>query len=153
MKRLVSLFLLLVFLSGANISAQDAKSGNRKGQQQRMEQFKAEKKKFLIQRIGLSENESRQFFPIYEEMQEKKMKLNHSVRKMAREVDRSAETLSDRAYLDAADALQSLAAKEAEIDKSYYDAIKKILSPQKLLKFQRAEMAFAKEVLRKHDKK
>ncbi len=112
---------------------------------ERREKIEAMKVAFLTQQLDLSSREAQQFWPVYNEYQDKLEALRQQRRK-----DRKASTsdaLSDKdaeALLD-----QELAFRQQEIDlqKTYYQRFKAVLSVRKTLKLMRSEEEFKRVLL------
>ena len=118
--------------------------------QNRLEQFKAEKKAYLIKEIGLTPAEEKQFFPLYEELQSKKFQLNRKVRGEMKRIAHSTMPVSENEYAASAAAINDLPLQEALLEKEYFEKFKKILSPKKMFLYKRAETLFAKKLLKDH---
>ena len=116
----------------------------------RLEQFKAEKKAYLIKEIGLTPAEEKQFFPLYEELQSKKFQLNRKVRGEMKRIAHSTMPVSENEYAASAAAINDLPLQEALLEKEYFEKFKKILSPKKMFLYKRAETLFAKKLLKDH---
>lgn len=112
---------------------------------ERREKIEAMKVAFLTQQLDLSSREAQQFWPVYNEYQDKLEALRQQRRK-----DRKASTsdaLSDKdaeALLD-----QELAFRQQEIDlqKTYYQRFKGVLTVRKALKLMRSEEEFKRVLL------
>lgn len=149
MKQLVPIVIFLLAAVGFQPAAAQNKPA--KGQApSRLEQFKAEKRAYLVKEIGLTPEEEKQFFPLYEELQSKKFELNKTVRSEMRRIIRSTAPVSDKEYAAAAAAVNDLPLQEALLEKEYFEKFKKVLSPQKLFLYKKAEMLFAKKILKEH---
>ena len=59
----------------------------------------------MMKQIGLSEQEAKQFFPLYEEMEGKKWTVDREARTFARKIVRSETAVSDVEYEKAAEVL------------------------------------------------
>lgn len=93
--------------------------------QNRLEQFKAEKKAYLIKEIGLTPAEEKQFFPLYEELQSKKFQLNRKVRGEMKRIAHSTMPVSENEYAASAAAINDLPLQEALLEKEYFEKFKK----------------------------
>ncbi|MEG1749355.1 MAG: hypothetical protein RRZ65_07130 [Tannerellaceae bacterium] len=61
---------------------------------------------------------------------------------------KSKKQATDAEYLKAIDACLEVRINEAQLEKEYYEKFKKILSPEKLYKYRRADYKFAREFMR-----
>lgn len=149
LKKITGLFFGLLFamltLQAADVCAQPPK-GEPKG---RMAEFFEQKKAYLIREVGLTQKEADQFFPIYDELQKEKFKLHREVRDKIKQIQTSGKAISDAEYAEAARAINEQKVKEAKLDNDYYRKFEKILSPQKLYKWQMAETNFGKEMMKR----
>ena len=104
----------------------------------------------MMKQIGLSEQEAKQFFPLYEEMEGKKWTVDREARTFARKIVRSETAVSDVEYEKAAEVLLEKDEKLAKIDRVYYDKFKTFLSNEKLFKFKNAQMKFPRAMMKWH---
>ena len=146
MKQIITIVIfLLASVQMLPVAAQNSPTANN-----RLEQFKAEKRAYLVKEIGLTPAEEKQFFPLYDELQSKKFELNRNVRTEMRRISRPNTPVSEAEYAASAAAANDLPLQEALLDKEYFEKFKKILSPQKLFLYKKAEMLFAKKILKEH---
>ena len=88
MKKII-LLLSAVLLWALPVSVSAQNKNNDKAKQQRKEQFDRFckfRRDFMMKQIGLSEQEAKQFFPLYEEMEGKKWTVDREARTFARKV-------------------------------------------------------------------
>lgn len=102
---------------------------------------------FITAEVGLSSEEATAFIPLCEELQQKKYESGNTCRKLTKELQ-SKKNPTDAEYLNAVDECLRVSMREAELEKEYYEKFKKILSPEKLYKYKRAETKFAREFMR-----
>jgi len=106
------------------------------------DKMEAQKVSFITQELDLSPREAEQFWPIYNEHQDEKRALRQD-RKRGREIlSLSEEEALQELQDQLADEQALLNLKEKAVDK-YLE----ILSAQKVLALERAEMKFKKEML------
>lgn len=148
MRRFIIFLLLITFSAGYSYAQGPANNA----QKQRFEQFRAEKKAYLTQEIGLTPAEQKLFFPLYDEYQYKKFKLGRETRMKVRDIGRSQSKVSEAEYKAVADAMVELPVKEALLDKEYYERFSKFLSPEKLFLYRKAELTFSKKILNDRQK-
>ena len=97
MKKII-LLLSAVLLWALPVSVSAQNKNNDKAKQQRKEQFDRFckfRRDFMMKQIGLSEQEAKQFFPLYEEMEGKKWTVDREARTFARKIVRSETAVSD----------------------------------------------------------
>jgi hypothetical protein len=158
---LFTLFLLVGF--STSIEAQNGfppqhekENKNFNGQKNfknRFEEFYNMKREYLVKEVGMTKDEEEKFFPIYDELQKKKFEEQMNLRKKMKEVDHNKTGVSQQVYMDVADAMSNIKLKEAQLESEYFKKFKNILSPEKLFKFQHAEMRFNMEILKKKENK
>lgn len=154
-KRFFSLFLITLMM-GVCTSIEAQKTENtqeieKRGapkSQNRFEEFKARKTAFLIKEVGITKEEGDQFFPLYNELQEKKFHIQRDVRNKKRAIDQATESVASAIYLETATAMNNAKLKEAQLDNEYFGKFKKIFSADKLYRLQVAELKFNAEALR-----
>ena len=105
-----------------------------------------QQKAFFTERAGLTEDEANAFFPLYNELQQKKRDLNRETRRIMRQEGGVAP--SEEQSLKAIDAIAETNIKIAELEKEYLQKFKKVLSASKILKIQNAEEQFNSQILK-----
>ncbi len=142
MKR--NLFLLIFLLSLSLTFAQD----NKDRRKEEFEKFKAKRIEYISKEMNLTPEQSKAFWPICNELQQKKFQLNRTVREEGRKIFQK-EKAGTKPTLDDYERLIELSAdakiKEAELDKEYIEKFKAVVSAEQIFKYQRAELHFARE--------
>ena len=149
MKKICTLLILLLAISLQGYSQGEKKEGHSPFD---VEKFNAQKMAYLIQEVGITPEEAAQLFPLYNEMQEKRFKMmKETVDKM--KALRKNPNPKNEECLSVLDELLNRQVCEANMEKSYYQKFKKILSPQKVLKLKQADFRFAHDMLRRNDQR
>ena len=143
MKRIVSILILTIALSSV-VMAQN----NRTKFATDMYQAKHE---MILQALGLTMTQQKQFMPLYEQMEREIYEVNRNARALANEVEKKKNP-SDKDYEVAASALSNTRMREGEIEAKYFDKFAKILSKKQLFLLKQAETKFTREMLRKRKK-
>lgn len=104
---------------------------------------------FLTKELSLTGEQQREFFPVYDELEDELTRINTETRALERRVE-ADNNASDTEIESAARAVYEQKAKEGEIEMKYYDKIKDILSPKQLLKLKNAERKFTQQLLKQH---
>lgn len=145
MKKLA--FTLIMMLAITAATAQ----GNRSKFATDMYQAKHE---MIIEELGLTPTQQKQFMPLYEQMEREVYQVNRNARALANEVEKKKNP-SDRDYEAAASALSGTRMREGEIEAKYFDLFSKILTKKQLFQLKQAERKFTREMLskKKNDKK
>ncbi|GHT00915.1 hypothetical protein AGMMS50276_27880 [Synergistales bacterium] len=155
MKKLV---LLLFLFAGVNsfLSAQDG--GDRRDDRRKaeFEQFKAKRIEFITKELELTEDEAKVFWPICNELQEKKFEVNKQLREAVREFfkqEKKGEKHSESDYKKLVDLHVSVKVKEAQLEEQYVEKFAKVISAEKIFRYQRAEQEFARKMLDQREKR
>ena len=143
MKRIVSILILTLALSSI-VTAQN----NRTKFATDMYQAKHE---MIIQEVGLTMTQQKQFMPLYEQMEREIYEVNRNARALANEVEKKKNP-SDRDYEAAASALSNTRMREGEIEAKYFEKFSKILSKKQLFQLKQTEAKFTREMLRNRKK-
>ncbi len=144
MKRKILISLLMCFSIVSILSAQDNQKENKRKAD--FEKFRAQRVAFITERVQFTPEEAEAFWPLCNELQEKKFQLNKPLRDERRAQRNSKQELTDADYLKIIDTNADIKIKEAELDKEYLEKFKKILSPKKIFKYQRAEEEFMRQL-------
>ena len=115
---------------------------------QELENFRAKRVAYITKEVSLTDEEAKGFWPICNEMEEKKFELNRNIRqgiKKIRDEEKAGKNVSDAEYDRLINLIQDSKVKEAELEKEYIKKIRKIIPAEKVLKYQRAEHKFARE--------
>ena len=113
-----------------------------------LSKYKEEREKFLIREVGLTETEAKIFIPLTNDLLKKKYDLNRQARQELGRILKK-ERLTDADYLEIVDKNIEIKQKEAQLEKEYYLKFKKILPPEKLYKYQKAEMQFMRMAVKR----
>lgn len=118
---------------------------NRSGQFSAAEYWN-QQKAFFTEKAGLTQEEADAFFPIYNELQQKKRELNRETRRFMREA--ATAGASEDQSLKAIEAQAETNIKIAELEKEYLKKFKEVLPASKILKVQNAEEQFNSQMLK-----
>ena len=143
MKRIVSILILAIALSGM-VTAQNSRT------KFATDMYQA-KHEMIIQEVGLTMTQQKQFMPLYEQMEREIYEVNRNARALASEVEKKKNP-SDRDYEAAASALSNTRMREGEIEAKYFEKFSKILSKKQLFQLKQAESKFTREMLKKRKK-
>lgn len=106
------------------------------------------KHEMIIQEVGLTQTQQKQFMPLYEQMEREIYQVNRNARALAAEVEKKKNP-SDRDYEAAASALSNTRVQEGEIEAKYFEKFSKILSKRQLFLLKMAEAKFTRQMLSK----
>lgn len=144
MKRIVAILILVVAIAMGG-TAQNGRT------RFATDMYQA-KHEMIIQELGLTQTQQKQFMPLYEQMEREIYEVNRNARALASEVEKKKNP-TDRDYETAASALSNTRVREGEIEAKYFDKFAKILSKKQLFQLKQAEVNFTREMLSKKRKK
>lgn len=110
------------------------------------------KHEMIIQELGLTQTQQKQFMPLYEQMEREIYEVNRNARTLASEIEKKTNP-TDREYEAAASALSNTRLREGEIEAKYFEKFSKILSKKQLFQLKQTEAKFTREMLAKKRKK
>ena len=117
------------------------------------EEFRAKQQAFITEKAALTKEEAAKFFPMYFELQNQKKQLNDEAWSLIRK-GRNEDT-TEAEYNKILEKVYDTRIASDQLEKSYFEKFKKILSSKKIYMIQRAEMHFHRELLkgvnRKHE--
>ena len=110
------------------------------------------KHEMIIEELGLTPTQQKQFMPLYEQMEREIYQVNHNARALASEVEKKKNP-SDRDYEVAASALSNTRMREGGIEAKYFEKFSKILTKKQLFQLKQTEVKFTREMLNKKKRK
>jgi len=137
MKRGAFVLIALMIISVPVVSAQNP---NR----ERLDSYKIA---FFTQRLKLTPSEAEKFWPLYNDFQEKKSKIQLERVALYRKFNQEAVTLSDKEMTVMGDKLIELEVLESEHSMKFHQYIKEVLPPAKVLRFYQAENQYKMQLL------
>lgn len=135
MKILICSLLWVLFT--ASISAQNAN----------LERLNSYKIAFFTRRLNLTPQEAERFWPLYNEYQENRNKIQLQRQNINRNFNQNELNMSQEEMSGAADRLIELELEEAGLAKEFHNKIKTVLSPVKVLRLYQAENQFRQQLL------
>lgn len=143
MKRKILVFLALSMVISVTTGTILAQS------QEQIEKFKEEQRKFYTEKLELTAQESKDFWPIYDDFMNRKMKLVEDERNTWTYAHKNADNLSDAEILQTQEKAYNLKEKQLELEREYYqDKFLKALPAKKVLKLGKVEWDFRRHLLR-----
>ncbi|MCX6328029.1 MAG: hypothetical protein NTZ85_00750 [Bacteroidia bacterium] len=129
MKRGVVVLIIMMILSSLRVSAQNPN----------LEKLNSYKIAFFTQKLNLTPQEAEKFWPLYNDYQDRKNKIQVERVQMTRTVVQNGANMSDKELTELGDKYFGLEIKEADLSKEFYNNMKGILPPLKILKFYQVE--------------
>jgi hypothetical protein len=117
------------------------------GQNPGMDRINAYRIAFLTRRLNLTPQEAQKFWPVYNEYQDTRFKIQYERQGIVTNFNQNALNMTEKEMSEAGDMLVELEVKEAMILKDFHERIKSILSPEKVLRLYQAENQFRRQLL------
>lgn len=134
------LVFLFVFLAQNSFS--------QPGQRPAREQIEAQKIAFITNKLNLSVEESQSFWPLYNEMNQKREAIRKKRSEISQQIAQNHATLSDAETEKLADEFVGLEVQEARLRQEYHGKFKNVLPIQKVIRLYHAESQFKNHLLR-----
>lgn len=106
-----------------------------------MQEFERRKMEYIQKEAGLTQDESKKYFPLNNELTQKKFELHKQHREKMQRIKENSN-ISDEEYRKLLENDVEIKIKEASLDKEYAIKFEKVLTPEKLFKAQQAERDF-----------
>jgi tRNA isopentenyl-2-thiomethyl-A-37 hydroxylase MiaE len=143
MKRYILLFTLLALISLQFSNAQRGRMQNR------MEQINAEKIAFFTERMSLTPEEAKEFWPVYDDLSSRREKIFNERRNLGSYYRSNRESLKAKEIEQLADKLVELQVQEAKLAEEFHKKFKAVLPAEKVLIFYQSEGEFRNYLLRR----
>jgi hypothetical protein len=137
MKRKIVVFTIFAAFCTMNLTAQNA---NR----QRLDAYKIA---FFTKRLNLTSQEAEKFWPVYNEYQDAKNKIQLERQEINRNFNQNELNMNDRELTDAGDRFIGLQVREAALAQEFHNKIKTVLSPVKVMRLFQAENQYRIQLL------
>ncbi|MCT4602837.1 MAG: hypothetical protein N4A59_08065 [Marinifilum sp.] len=145
MKRIIlSISLLISICFAAN-----AQHGRGEGRGKMHKEIKAQKISYITQDLELTPEEAQLFWPIYNELENKKDKLRQEARVFFRKIRYGLDSIPENELVQISDDMIEYRIKDAQLNKEYHEKFKKILPIKKVLQLYHTEKKFQGMLLRK----
>lgn len=139
--------LLLFGLMAADMNAQSALSENDRSRW--LSEIREYKHEFLAKDLELTREQQRDFFPLYDSMEDEVERINAETRALETKVSESKEA-SDLEIENASRTIFEQKRAEGQVEMTYFDKFKEILSPRQLLRLKNAERRFTQQLVKHH---
>ena len=131
---------LILFIIGASTSL--FAQGPRARLQEKRDNIEAQKVAFITKKLNLTPEEAQQFWPVYNQFQEK-IKENRKKRRVEhRDAKENFDAMSDKEVEQIVDNEMNFRQKELDIQREYHAKFKAILPIKKVAKLYEAEEQF-----------
>jgi hypothetical protein len=136
------LLLMAVFTMGI-VNAQD-KKGERENKKEELE---AQKVAFITTKLDLTTEESKVFWPVYDEREKEIRDVRKKIREKAKD-GKDMDNLTDEEVKKMMEEVITLKKEELEIEEKYNKKLQELIPVKKVAKLYVAERKFNEEVLR-----
>lgn len=109
-------------------------------------EFRHKREVYLKEKAQLTDEEAALVLPLYFEMQEKKEKNNKGPWEKIKSI--SMSNASEEEYDEIIQSFIDAEEKNIELEKEYYERVKKLLSPQKIFQLLHADIKFNRHILK-----
>lgn len=137
MKKTVILLMVLLIFPLVRSSAQNSN----------LEKLNAFKIGFFTKRLDLTSAEAEKFWPVYNEYQDQKTKLQLEKALIIRNFNRNQSSLSDIQLTEMGDKLIGLITQESSNEVAFHKNLKEILPPAKVILFYQVENQYKAQLL------
>ena len=145
MKRLILILFLSFAVTGLNfLYAQ----GNM--QVDPFDRFRSEKISFLTDKLQLTPSEAQKFWPLYNELERKRLEVQNIRRELEYKIQFSAAPLSRNEAIQLTRNFSGSMKKEAELGEEYNEKFLQIIPPEKVLLLYKSENDYRMSLLRRY---
>jgi membrane-associated HD superfamily phosphohydrolase len=142
MTRTITSFLLLLSVSWMVTAIAQT--------EEQKEKFKKEREAYYNEKLELTDQEIKAFWPIYNDFYNRKMKLSEDERNTFMYAHNNADNLSDQEINNNLKKIRDLKEQQIQLENEYYqDKFPKVLPPKKVLRLYKVEWDFRRHLLRK----
>ena len=134
-------FILLMIFAGLGTIYISAQNPNR-------ERLNAYKIAFFTRRLNLTPQEAEKFWPVYNEFQDAKNKIQLERIEINRNFNMNELNMTEMEMREAGDRLVDLEVREAEMVMEFHNKIRDILPPVKVLRLYQAENQYKQQLLK-----
>ena len=149
-KRTILTIILLLSVVSFALAAAQSSVLSPDDRQRWLSEIRNYKHDFLARELDLSREQQNEFFPLYDEMEERIEALNAQARDIEANVSENPDA-GDLEILGAAYSQFELKKLEGEIELEYYDKFKEILTPRQLLQLKSAEKLFTRQLVNRRN--
>lgn len=143
---LLSLVILISVLCPLLPAAQDRLSDS--DRQRWLSELRTYKHDYLVKELDLTKDQQREFFPLYDKMEDEVERISSETRALEAKADN--KDASDLEIENAARTVFEQKRAEGQIEMTYFEKFKEILSPRQLLRLKNAERKFTQQLVKHH---
>jgi hypothetical protein len=117
------------------------------GQNPDREKLNAYKIAFFTKRMNLTSQEAEKFWPVYNELQDKKFRIQEERHLLNRSFNQNKDVMADKELTEAGDRYIALEVQEASLSQEYHNRFKEILPPIKIIRMYQSENLYKLQLL------
>ncbi|MCU0363071.1 MAG: hypothetical protein MUD02_01500 [Bacteroidales bacterium] len=117
------------------------------GQNPRFERIDAFRIGFFTKRLNLSPKEAEMFWPVYNDYQDKKTRIQLDRRAIIRDFNQNEASMSDRELATLSDKLVDGMVRESALSVELHKKLKEIFPPAKVIRFYQVENLYKAQLL------
>lgn len=150
--RRIAGLLVIVLASGstASLSARPQEL-NDDDRDRYINEIRSYKHEYLTKELDLGKEQAKEFFALYDQMEDRVQQINTETRDLEKQVAANAEA-SDTELDAASRAVFEQKKKEGEVEVEYYEKFAKVLDSRQMFKLKQAEKRFTQALMRHHRK-
>jgi hypothetical protein len=137
MKKTVIVLMVLLIYPVLRSSAQNSN----------LEKLNAFKIGFFTKRLDLTSAEAEKFWPVYNEYQDQRNKLQLEKALIIRNFNRNESSLNDSQLTEMGDKLIDLITQESSLEVEFHKKLKEIFPPAKVIRFYQVENQYKAQLL------
>lgn len=107
------------------------------------------KHEFLVKELDLSKEQQREFFPLYDNMEDEVERINTETREIETRLAESPDA-TDLELENGARTIFEQKRAEGQIEMTYFDKFKDILTPRQLVRLKNSERKFTQQLVNHH---
>lgn len=148
-KRLLPILILIASLCGGFKAAAQMQTMSSADRSRWLSEIRTYKHDFLVKELSLTREQQRDFFPLYDDMEDEVERINSETRELEiKAVDNT--DASDLEIENAARTIFEQKRAEGQVEMTYFEKFKEILTPQQLLRLKNTERKFTQELVKQH---
>lgn len=141
-----SVIALCMILSSQTATAQRIKGNSDDRRKEWMVEMRNFKHEFFKKELGLTREQEVPFFKAYDEMDDELIRIGEETRQLERKINADSDA-SDTELESAARTLFEQKKREAEVELTYFEEFKNILTKRQLLRLKETERRFNRALL------
>lgn len=142
-------FCLLALICACSLSMHAQTNLSEADRDRWLKEIRTYKHDFITRELELTNDQVRQFFPQYDKMEDEIAELNAATREAEARVN-SDKDATDLDIENTARSVFELKRAEGQIEMTYFEVFKDILTPRQLLQLKNTERKFTQQLVKHH---